>query len=503
MDSLSMLEQGMMQAYWPLTRLAPKQQATLLQSVCRLAICKLSNSSGPVRYVPKTRRKPSQAQDDHTSGLNHQVDDASVINHHLKDHLARKRASEAQEFREKSNLLEGSHQGLPFLQLKTDAGSCLYIDEQVVTSRGSNNLSYDSNDEREIVPSSSNPSQGEERSEGEQLGMCMVAHNATSHAETRTSLSGGSSFFMSPTSVLQAGESINTLEARGEDIAVSMSGNNLIRHTERRSFKANKYKYPKKRESDVNKETKTQIWQDAERFLEKIQGTQYRNLEATRMSHTPLDGFINNGNDDDKFQLTADENIGLSEAEHRIERSFCSYSTAEKEHAKNQAIRYLSMRPYTAEQLRKKLLGRGIVSDLVDYAISIVQTCGLQSDIGYAETFSYSRFKHGGWGPQRIKLGLKQRGVSEEIINAAIENVFSGKDLDIEQDWSYRSRLKISKSAMDHLLAQTVKQWNRGRNVTIEAKTRRIVSWLQYRGYSYDIVKYVLMHLKTKCVVDD
>lgn len=171
-------------------------------------------------------------------------------------------------------------------------------------------------------------------------------------------------------------------------------------------------------------------------------------------------------------------------------------STAAQEDAKNQAIRYLAMRPYTAFQLRKKLLGRNISPELVDYAIGVVQNCGMQCDIAYAETYARSRWSSNSWGPQRIKQGLKERGVSEEVSRIALCRVFQEDEDD--SDPLESNLLGMSKAAMDQLFLQASKQFLRGRNISDDTRVRRIMGWLQYRGYNHRVIAAVLRYLLKK-----
>eukprot|EP00250_Pteridium_aquilinum_P014860 c22241_g1_i1 orf=32-1792(+) len=256
--------------------------------------------------------------------------------------------------------------------------------------------------------------------------------------------------------------------------------------------------------------------QDVESFLLKVQKAKQKGVELPGKSHVTAtaDGnlCVHNNNDDshdDECLFVGLETVDENEDVVGVEfKNVVSNSTAAQEHAKNQAIRYLSMRPYTAFQLRKKLENRSIMPELADYALSIVQSCGLQSDLAYAETFSRARFKHGSWGPQRIKLGLKQRGISDEIIQVAMASVFREEGNDSEQDGkvdncSKSNSLEMSKVAMNHVLVQATKQWNRGGNATHETKIRRMVSWLQYRGFNYSVIKTVLNHLQKKTRIED
>ena len=93
------------------------------------------------------------------------------------------------------------------------------------------------------------------------------------------------------------------------------------------------------------------------------------------------------------------------------------YMTTEIRH---KAIHLLSLREHSRKELQQKLLLR-------DYALpDIVQVLDefikkdLQSDERFAEAYTRSR-RLKGYGPERIQMELQQRGVSDELITAAIE----------------------------------------------------------------------------------
>lgn len=86
---------------------------------------------------------------------------------------------------------------------------------------------------------------------------------------------------------------------------------------------------------------------------------------------------------------------------------------------------------------------------------------------------------------------LFKKGVSQADAEKAIEVVF--KDNDCAED--QKSVIGLSKHSMDHLYAQASKQWFRGQNVSKETRKSRIVRWLQYRGFDWNVISYILKRL--------
>ncbi|QCE01867.1 regulatory protein [Vigna unguiculata] len=156
------------------------------------------------------------------------------------------------------------------------------------------------------------------------------------------------------------------------------------------------------------------------------------------------------------------------------------------------AVKLLAARALTALELRKKLLGKRFSPNAVDAVINKFQRRGLINDRLYAETFSQSRWSSSSWGPRRIKQALFKKGVSQADAEKAVEVVF--KDNDCAED--HKSVIGLSKHSLDHLYTQVSKQWFRGQNVPKETRKSRIVRWLQYRGFDWNVINFILKKLE-------
>ncbi|KAK3008699.1 hypothetical protein RJ639_015248 [Escallonia herrerae] len=165
-----------------------------------------------------------------------------------------------------------------------------------------------------------------------------------------------------------------------------------------------------------------------------------------------------------------------------------------KQETEKMAVELLAKRAYTAVELKKKLLGKRCVQNIVDAVIIDFQSRGLINDYLYAETYSRSRWSSSSWGPRRIKQSLYKKGVTKVDSEKAIKLVFQ----DGESGGDQESRLGLSKLSMDHLLVQASKQWQRGRDVPSDKRKSRIIRWLQYRGFDWRVVSFVLKKLESQ-----
>ncbi|KAL5548734.1 hypothetical protein UlMin_003965 [Ulmus minor] len=170
-----------------------------------------------------------------------------------------------------------------------------------------------------------------------------------------------------------------------------------------------------------------------------------------------------------------------------------SRSSRTKYDAEKLAVKLLASRAFTAVELRKKLCGKNFSPDTVEALINDFQSRGLINDSLYAEAFCQSRWSSLSWGPRRIKQALFQKGVSKVDADKAINLVFKEEESDEYQE----SNHSLSKSSMDQLFVQASKQWLRGHDVPKETRKSRIIRWLQYRGFNWDVISIIVKKLES------
>ncbi|KAL3821154.1 hypothetical protein ACJIZ3_007059 [Penstemon smallii] len=158
-------------------------------------------------------------------------------------------------------------------------------------------------------------------------------------------------------------------------------------------------------------------------------------------------------------------------------------------------IELLANRAYTALELKKKLQGKRYPLEIVDAVITDFQSRGLINDCLYAETYSRSRWSSSSWGPRRIKQALFKKGVGEVDAEKAIKLVFEESS---EDDGDHVSGIAMSKLSIDKLYVQASKQWLRSHGAPNETRKSRIVRWLQYRGFDWNTIKFVLKKLESE-----
>ena len=87
---------------------------------------------------------------------------------------------------------------------------------------------------------------------------------------------------------------------------------------------------------------------------------------------------------------------------------------------KTQAMNLLARREHSQLELYRKLQVRGYNNDLINDTIEELIKEDLQSDERFAENYIRSRMRRG-FGPIRIALELRERGVDQDIIEKLVD----------------------------------------------------------------------------------
>jgi len=138
--------------------------------------------------------------------------------------------------------------------------------------------------------------------------------------------------------------------------------------------------------------------------------------------------------------------------------------------AKQVAVKLLTRREHSASEIRHKLLQRDFADGEIADALAALQRDGWQSDERYAEAYVRSR-RLKGYGPLRIALELKERGVDEALAAACIAAH--------DEHW------------LETLRAEYRKKY-RGQPYRDYADKAKRMRYLQYRGFSLDAIHQVV-----------
>jgi len=134
------------------------------------------------------------------------------------------------------------------------------------------------------------------------------------------------------------------------------------------------------------------------------------------------------------------------------------------------AMDFLARREYSVFELKEKLTDRGFDSNTIRIVVDKLQAENLVNDERFCESLTRSRANRG-FGPLRILRDLRQRGVDQAIIDAAVD---AADGVWLERLKSVRDR-KFGESAPEN-----PKEW---------AKQARFLSG---RGFSSEQISQLL-----------
>ena len=131
---------------------------------------------------------------------------------------------------------------------------------------------------------------------------------------------------------------------------------------------------------------------------------------------------------DGEYLLTVDEifwfSCGLVSGDEINEEELTAFEEAAgSRRAFNSALNSLDYRDHSEKEIRAKLL-RKHDADYVDEAVEKLIELDLVNDERYAENYARELFERKKFGKMRIKSELRAKGISADIANAAVEDLF-------------------------------------------------------------------------------
>lgn len=137
---------------------------------------------------------------------------------------------------------------------------------------------------------------------------------------------------------------------------------------------------------------------------------------------------------DGEYLLTVDEifwfSCGLVSGDEINEEELTAFEEAAgSRRAFNSALNSLDYRDHSEKEIRAKLL-RKHDADYVDEAVEKLIELDLVNDEHYAENYARELFERKKFGKMRIKSELRAKGISADIANAAVEELFEEEEPD-------------------------------------------------------------------------
>jgi regulatory protein len=136
----------------------------------------------------------------------------------------------------------------------------------------------------------------------------------------------------------------------------------------------------------------------------------------------------------------------------------------------NRALDLLSQRPYTARDLRRKLVQKEVPAEEADAVIQRLTEAGLIDDVKYALAYARSKMLGSGASRRRIRQDLTRKGVKGDVAAEAVEQVIVDEEVDTRAVIERAARKKLA--SMGDLEPLVLR--------------RRLFAFLARRGYDQD-----------------
>ncbi|MDF2545470.1 MAG: recX [Anaerosolibacter sp.] len=169
-----------------------------------------------------------------------------------------------------------------------------------------------------------------------------------------------------------------------------------------------------------------------------------------------------------KFRLLKGKEIDSSAMEKII--------LEEEQHkANNYAFKLLSYRGRTKQEMEIKMKEKGYEASVVEKTIAFLQSNNYINDEDFASSYIRDKVNIQKLGKMRIKQELYQKGIDKNIIQEAISEQIDHED-------ELETALNLGRKKLDSTY----------RNDDKNAQYRKLGSFLQRKGFDYDVIKKVL-----------
>jgi regulatory protein len=143
------------------------------------------------------------------------------------------------------------------------------------------------------------------------------------------------------------------------------------------------------------------------------------------------------------------------------------------EEAYKRALKFLGYRARSEAEVRTKLIQAGFSPKTVEPTLEKLRSLKLLDDEAFARSFAQARIEDRGYGPLRLEQELRLKGIGKTLVGRILDETIGrqgGKD---------RAQALLEKRF-------------RGRDLSDAKNLRRVISFLQRRGYRDSVIAEVL-----------
>jgi regulatory protein len=153
----------------------------------------------------------------------------------------------------------------------------------------------------------------------------------------------------------------------------------------------------------------------------------------------------------------------------------------------DRALNLLAHRARSARELRRRLVQKGEPPALIDAALERLERMGLIDDAEYARQVARSKVMAQGASKRRVRQELFKRGVSSDLADAAIDEVYEDEAVDPGEIVERAARKRLKALA----------------GLDPETRRRRLYGFLARRGYESDEIRAAMATVLGEADADD
>lgn len=98
------------------------------------------------------------------------------------------------------------------------------------------------------------------------------------------------------------------------------------------------------------------------------------------------------------------------------------------------ALVYLGRRERTCEEVRRRLAREQLAPEVIEEALASLGEDGLLDDARYARLFTQDKRTLEGWGSERIRRALRERGIERELVEDALAEELSPPEAELPDE---------------------------------------------------------------------
>lgn len=152
---------------------------------------------------------------------------------------------------------------------------------------------------------------------------------------------------------------------------------------------------------------------------------------------------------------------------------------SEFEKGKQIAYRFLSYRPRSKKEVERKLKEKKISGENIVSIINLLEKNNYLNDREFTLNWIRYRMENRPLGRRSLEYELREKGIDSEIIKESLDEVYS-----VEFD-EYEVAVKLAE--------KKISSFKKG--IEDNVIKRRLFSYLQRKGFSYDLIERVLANI--------